>query len=100
MGRRHRREDSEKGDFFQTLFVLTILGSFTLLCVDPALFLKALAGIVVLLILIVVGARRWDRHKARKFDGTFDAIKKSYGSVLTNFVDQFGRAKAKEAAFK
>ena len=89
----------EKGDFFQALFVLTILGSFTLLCFDPALFFKALAGIVVLIILIVTGARRWDRQKARKFDATFNAITNSYGSVLNNFVDQFGRAKAKNAAF-
>ena len=66
---------------------------------DRALFYKAVAGGVVLIILIVVGVILWGRHKARKFDATYDAITKSYGSMLSNFVDQFGRAKAKEAAF-
>ena len=41
----------------------------------------------------------WGRHKTRKFDGTYGAITTSYGSVLNNFLDQFGRAKAKDAAF-
>jgi len=37
--------------------------------------------------------------EARKFDATYRAITKDYGSVLNNFLDQFGRAKAKETAF-
>ena len=100
MGRRYRKDDADEGDFFTALFGLTILGSFTLFFADPALFFKAVAGLIVLIILIVFGARLWDRHKARKFDAAYDAIAKSYGSVLNNFLDQFGRAKAKEAAFK
>src|SRR5208337_3348146 len=99
MGRRYRKDDADEGDFFTALFGLTILGSFTLFFADPALFYKAVAGVVVLIILIVVGVILWGRHKARKFDATYDAITKSYGSMLSNFIDQFGRAKAKEAAF-
>ena len=101
MGRRYRRDkdDTDDGDFFTGLFGLTILGSFALFVADRALFFKAFAGLAVFIILIVVGARLWDKHKARKFDARLDAIAKSYGSALNNFVDQFGRSKAKEAAF-
>jgi len=49
--------------------------------------------------LIVVGAILWGRHRDRKRDENYRAITKDYGAVLTNFIDQFGRAKAKEAAF-
>ena len=64
------------------------------------MFYEVVAGLFVLIILIAVGAILWGRHKARKFNATYDAITTSYGSVLNNFLDQFGRAKAKEAAFK
>ena len=79
--------------------VLAIIGALALFFADRALFFKAVAGLVVLIILIVVGAILWSRHKARKFDATYDAITKSYGSVLNNFIDQFGRAKEKDTAF-
>jgi len=50
-------------------------------------------------ILIVVGAILWGRYRDRKRYDKYRAITKDYSSVLNNFVDQFGRAKAKEAAF-
>jgi restriction endonuclease Mrr len=56
-------------------------------------------GLVVLIILIVVGAILWSRRKDRQLDEKYRAITKDYGSVLNNFLDQFGRAKAKDAAF-
>ena len=99
MRRRYRKEDSDIEDLFSALFGLAILGSLGLYFADRALFYKTVAGLVVLIILITVGAILWGRHKARKFDATYNAITKNYGSVLNNFVDQFGRAKAKEAAF-
>ena len=97
--RRRYRSDSDIEDFFSGLFGLTILGSLGLYFADRALLYKAVAGVVLLIILIAVGVILWGRHKARKFDATYDAITKSYGSTLSNFIDQFGRAKAKEAAF-
>jgi hypothetical protein len=99
MRRQYRRDDSDLEDLFSGLFGLTILGSLGLYFADRALFYKAVAGLVVLIILIVVGVILWGRHRARKFDATYSGITKSYGSVLNNFIDQFGRAKAKEAAF-
>ena len=100
MRRRYRKDDSDLDDLFGALFGLTILGSLGLYFADRALFYEAVAGLVVLVILIVVGAILWGRHRDRKRDEKYRAITKDYGSVLNNFVDKFGRAKAKEAAFK
>jgi restriction endonuclease Mrr len=99
MRRRYRKDDSDLEDLFGALFGLTILGSLGLYFADRALFYEAVAGLVVLIILIVVGTILWGRHRDRKRDEKYRAITKNYGSVLNNFVDQFGRAKAKEAAF-
>ena len=99
MRRRYRRDDSDTQDFFGSLFGLTILGSLGLYFGDRALFYKAVAGLVILIALIVVGAVLWGRYQDRKRFEKYRAITKDYGSVLNNFLDQFGRAKAKEAAF-
>ena len=99
MRRRDYDDDPDVFDLVRGLLVLAIIGSLALFFADRALFFKAVAGLVVLIILIVVGAILWSRHKARKFDATYDAITKSYGSVLNNFIDQFGREKKKDAAF-
>ena len=95
MRRRYRRDNSDIEEFFGGLFGLTILGSLGLYFADRALFYKAVAGVVLLIIVIVAGVILWGRRKARKFDERYDAIAKSYGSVLNNFIDQFGRAKGK-----
>ena len=55
---------------------LTILGSLGLYFADRPLLYKAVAGVVLLIILIAVGVILWGRHKARKFDATYDAITK------------------------
>ena len=99
MRRRYRRDDSDTQDFFGSLFGLTILGSLGLYFGDRALFYKAVAGLIILIALIVVGAILWGRYRDRKRFEKYRAITKDYGSVLNNFLDQFGRAKAKEAAF-
>lgn len=99
MRRRYRKDDSDLEDLFGALFGLTILGSLALYFADRALFYEAVAGLVVLIILIVVGAILWGRYRDRKRFEKYRAITKDYGSVLNNFIDQFGRAKAKEAAF-
>ena len=99
MRRRYRRDDSDIEEFFGGLFGLTILGSLGLYFGDRALFYEAVAGLVVLIVLIVAGAILWGRHRDRKRDEKYRAITKDYSSVLNNFIDQFGRAKAKEAAF-
>ena len=99
MRRRYRKDDSDLEDLFSALFGLTILGSLWLYFADRALFYEAIVGLIVLVILIVVGAILWGRHRDRKRDENYRAITKDYGAVLTNFIDQFGRAKAKEAAF-
>ena len=99
MRRRYRKDDSNLEDLFGTLFGLTILGSLGLYVADRALFFKAVAGLIGLIILIVVGAILWGRYRDRKRYEKYRAITKDYSSVLNNFVDQFGRAKAKEAAF-
>ena len=92
------QNDSDIEDF-SGLFGLVILGSLGLYFADRALFYKAVAGLVVLIIVIVAGVILWGRRKARTFDATYRAITKDYGSVLNNFLDQFGRAKVKDAAF-
>jgi restriction endonuclease Mrr len=99
MRRRYRRDDSDLEDLFSGLFGLSILGSLGLYVADRTLFYKAVAGLVVLIILVVVGAILWGRYRDRKRDEKYQVITKDYGSVLNNFLDQFGRAKAKEAAF-
>ena len=102
MRRRYRGNDEDDSyieDLFRSLFGLSILGSLGLYFADRALFYEAVAGLVVLIILIVVGAILWGRHRDRKRYEKYRAITKDYSSVLNNFVDQFGRAKAKEAAF-
>ena len=102
MGRRYRksdRNDSDLDDLFTGLFGLSILGSLGLYVADRTLFYKAAAGLVVLIVLIVVGAILWSRRKDKKLDEKYRAITKDYRSVLNNFVDQFGRAKVKDAAF-
>jgi len=100
MRRRYRRDDSDLEDLFRALFGLSILGSLGLYFADRALFYKVAAGLIVLIILIVVGAILWGRYRDRRRFEKYRAITKDYGSVLNNFVDQFGRARAKEAAFK
>jgi type II secretory pathway pseudopilin PulG len=100
MRRRYRRDDSNLEELFGGLFGHSILGSLGLYFADRALFYEAAAGLIVLIILIVVGAILWGRYRDRKRFEKYRAITKVYGSVLNNFVDQFGRAKAKEAAFK
>ena len=99
MGRRYRRDDGDLEELLRGLIVLVVVGSLALFFANRALFYEAVAGLVVLIILIAVGVILWGRHKARKFDATYAAVTESYGSVLNNFLDQFGRAKAKEAAF-
>ena len=99
MRRRYRKDDPDLEDLFGALFGLTILGSLGLYVADRTLFYEAVAGLIVLIILIFVGAILWSRHKNKKLDEKYRAITKDYGSVLNNFVDQFGRTKAKEAAF-
>ena len=102
MGRRYRksdRNDFDLDDLFTGLFGLSILGSLGLYVADRTLFYKAAAGLVVLIVLIVVGAILWSRRKDKKLDEKYRAITKDYRSVLNNFVDQFGRAKVKDAAF-
>ena len=102
MGRRYRKSDrnnSDLDDLFTGLFGLSILGSLGLYVADRTLFYKAAAGLVVLIVLIVVGAILWSRRKDKKLDEKYRAITKDYRSVLNNFVDQFGRAKVKDAAF-
>ena len=102
MGRRYRksdRNDSDLDDLFTGLFGLSILGSLGLYVADRTLFYKAAAGLLVLIVLIVVGAILWSRRKDKKLDEKYRAITKDYRSVLNNFVDQFGRAKVKDAAF-
>jgi hypothetical protein len=59
MRRRYRKDDSDLEDLFSALFGLTILGSLGLYFADRALFYEAVAGLVVLVILIVVGAILW-----------------------------------------
>ena len=102
MGRRYRskeRDDSDLEGLFKGLFGLSILGSFGLYVADRALFFKVVAGLVLLIILIVAGAILWGRYQDRKRFEKYRAITKDYGSVLNNFLDQFGRAKVKDAAF-
>src|SRR5271166_2502475 len=94
-GRRYRKDDADLEELLRGLIVLVVVGSLALFFADRTLFFKVVAGAVVLIILIVVGAIVWGRHKARKFDERYDAIAKSYGSVQNNFIDQFGRAKGK-----
>jgi hypothetical protein len=49
--------------------------------------------------LIAVGVIRWLGHQDRKRNKQYLAMTEKYGSALNNFVDQFGRAKAKNAPF-
>ena len=103
MRRRYRRNDEDDSyieDLFRSLFGLSILGSLGLYFADRPLFYEFVAGLCVLILLIVIAMILWGRHRDRKFDATYDAIMKSYGSELRNFVDQFGREKAKHAAFE
>ena len=97
--RRRYRKDDDVEDIFRGLFGLSILGSLGLYFADRTLFYEAAAGLALLIILIVVGAILWGRYRDRKRFEKYRAITKDYGSVLNNFIDQFGRAKAKEAAF-
>src|SRR3974390_3072440 len=99
MGRRYRRDEDDLGELFRGLVGFAVIGSLGLYVADRALFYKAVAGLIVLIILIVVGAILWGRYRDRKRFEKYRAITKDYGSVLNNFIDQFGRAKAKEAAF-
>ena len=70
------RDDPDIGEFFGGLFGLIILGSLGLYFADRALFYKAVAGLVVLIIVIVAGVILWGRRKARTFDATYRAITK------------------------
>src|SRR5271166_5710891 len=100
MGRRYRKDDGDLEELLRGLIVLVVVGSLALFFADRALFYKAVAGLVVLIIVVVVGVILWGRYQDRKRFEKYRAITKDYSSVLNNFIDQFGRAKAKEAAFK
>jgi restriction endonuclease Mrr len=99
MGRRYRRDDTDLEELLRGAIVLGLVASFGLYFADRTLFFKAVAGFIVLIILIAVGAILWGRHRDHRRDEKYRAITNDYGSVLNNFLDQFGRAKAKEAAF-
>jgi hypothetical protein len=99
MRRRYRKDDDDLEELFRAGIVLALAGSLGFYFADRTLFYKAVAGLIVLIILIVVGAILWGRYRDRKRDEKYRVITKDCGSVLNNFIDQFGRAKAKEAAF-
>ena len=100
MGRRYRSDNSDLSDFLSSLLGLIIIGSLALYFVDRTLFYQFAAGFCILVILITVGLIRWFGHQDRKREKLYLTVTENFGSVLNNFVDQFGRAKAKEAAFK
>ncbi len=100
MGRRYRRDDSDLEDFLRSLIVFVVFGSLGLFLADRALFYQVAAGSCILIILVTVALIRWFGHRDRKRNKQYLAINEQFGSVLNNFVDQFGRAEAKEAAFK
>ena len=97
--RRYRRDDPDLYDFLSGLLGLAIIGSFALYFVDRTKFYEVVVGLCVLVVLTTVAAILWGRHQDNKWDEKYRAITKEYGALLNNFVDQFGRAKAKEAAF-
>ena len=99
MRRRYRRDDPDLYDFLSGLLGLAIIGSFALYFVDRTKFYEVVVGLCVLVVLTTVAAILWGRHQDNKWDEKYRAITKEYGALLNNFVDQFGRAKAKEAAF-
>ena len=99
MTRRYRRDDPDLYDFLSGLLGLAIIGSFALYFVDRTKFYEIVVGLCVLVVLTTVAAILWSRHQDNKWDEKYRAITKEYGALLNNFVDQFGRAKAKEAAF-
>ena len=99
MGRRYRKDDADLEELLRGLIVLVVVGSLALFFADRALFYKAVVGLCVLVVLTTVAAILWGRHQDNKWDEKYRAITKEYGALLNNFVDQFGRAKAKEAAF-
>ena len=103
MGRRYRSkvgDDSDLDELLRGVVVFALVASLGLYFADRFLFYKAVAGLVVLIVLIFVGAILWGRYQDRKRFEKCRAITKNYGSALNNFLDQFGRAKAKDAAFK
>ena len=100
MGRRYRSDNSDLSDFLSSLLGLIIIGSLALYFVDRTLFYQFAAGFCILVILITVGLICWFGHQDRKREKLYLTVTENFGSVLNNFVDQFGRAKAKEAAFK
>ncbi len=99
MARRYRRDDTDLDELLRAAIALALVGSLGPYFADRTLFFKVVAGLVVLIILIVAGAILWGRYQDRKRFEKYRAITKDYGSVLNNFLDQFGRAKAKDAAF-
>ena len=99
MRRRYRGDDSDLYDFLSGLVGLTIIGSFGLYFADHVLFYEAIAGLCALILLLTIAAILWGRHQGNKWDKKYQDIKKRYGFELNNFIDQFGRAKGKEAAF-
>jgi hypothetical protein len=99
MRRRYRSDNSDPSDFLSGLLGLIIIGSLGLYFADRVLFYRVAAGTCILIILVTVGLIRWFGHRDRKRNKQYLSITEKYGSVLNNFLDQFGRAKAKEAAY-
>src|SRR5208337_290576 len=99
MRRRYRRDDPDLYELASGLLGLAIIGSFALYFVDRTKFYEVVVGLCVLVVLTTVASILWFRHQDNKLEKKYQDIKKNYGSALNNFIDQFGRAKGKEAAF-
>jgi len=67
--------------------------------VNRRVALEVGADLCVLIRLIAVACMLWIRRQNARLFEQYELIKKNYGSVLNNFIDQFGPAKAKDAAF-
>ena len=99
MRRRYREDDPDVFDLVRGLLVIAIFGSVSLYFVDRTKFFEVVAGLGVLVVVITAVSILWIRRQNAKLFEQYELIKKNYGSVLNNFIDQFGRAKGKEAAF-
>ena len=99
MRRRYRGDDPDLFELASGLLGLAIIGSFALYFVDRTKFYEVVVGLCVLVVLTTVASILWFRHQDNTLNKKYQDIKKRYGSVLNNFIDQFGRAKAKDAAF-
>ena len=99
MRRRYRGDDPDLFKLASGLLGLAIIGSVALYFVDRTKFYEVVVGLGVLIILITAVSILWFRHQDNTLEKKYQDIKTRYGSVLNNFIDQFGRAKGKEAAF-